>query len=387
MLTKRIWVGLGAAILASADAVAFQAAVPVDTVVASPAGVRFRVERVAQGLRIPSALIFLPDGRAIVAQRGTGELSLLDVRSGATTAISGLPQVLTGEDAGMSDVVLHPDFATNHWIYFAYSEGTPERSTTVVGRGRLEGTRLLDFQRVFVADAYSEDRYHYGVRLVWMNGYLMVSVGDRHHEARAQELSTHAGKILRLKDDGTAPEDNPFVGRNDARAEIWTYGHRNPQGLTLHPETHELWSHEHGPLAGDELNVVRKGANYGWPVISYGWQYSGGPIGQGLVSRDGMERPIWVWTPAIAPSGIFFYTDDRFPEWRGSLFIGAMGGRALLRLVIANGRVALEERLLNREVGRVRLVAQGPDGYIYLGNDDGQLLRLVPASGARGTTH
>jgi aldose sugar dehydrogenase len=354
---------------------------------------RFQAEVVATGLKQPSAMVFLPDGRALLVERQKG-VDLWEPESGTLTTLEGGPEALvgaengvhdanrpatlTGEDAGYHDVVLHPDFANNGWIYLSYSEGPRERSTTVVDRYRLRDKRLVDRQRIFTADAYSEDRFHYGGRMVFLDGYLFLTVGDRHHQDRAQELDTHAGKILRLRDDGSAPPDNPFVGTKDAKPEIWSYGHRNPQGLMVNPETRELWSHEHGPLHGDELNIIRRGGNYGWPVISYGWQYSGGPIGQGITTLKDMEQPIWVWTPGIAPSGMFMYTGDKFAPWRGSIFIGAMGARHLSRLVMQDGRVVVEERLMNRKMGRIRLVAQSSDGFIYVGNDDGQLLRLRP---------
>jgi len=356
--------------------------------------VRFQTEVVATGLKQPVAMVFLPDGRALLVEREKG-IDLLDVKSGALTPLEGGPEVLigvdsgvhdanrpatlTGEDAGFLDVALHPDYAKNGWIYLSYSAGPRERSTTVVDRFRLRGNKVVDRQRIFTADAYSEDRFHYGGRMVFLDGYLFLTVGDRHHGDRAQELDTHAGKVLRLRDDGSAPPDNPFVGTKDAKPEIWSYGHRNPQGLVVHPETHELWSHEHGPRHGDELNIIKRGANYGWPVISYGWQYDGGAIGMGITAKEGMEQPLWVWTPAIAPSGMIFYTGDRFPAWRGSIFLGAMSQRHLNRLVVRDGRIVVEERLMNRQAGRVRLVAQSSDGFIFIGNDDGQLLRLRPA--------
>jgi glucose/arabinose dehydrogenase len=354
---------------------------------------RFQTEVVATGLKQPSAMAFLPDGRALVVERQRG-VDLVNLKSGTLSPLEGGPEALigsatgvhdanrpaalTGEDAGYHDVALHPEYAQNGWIYLSYSEGPRERSTTVVDRYRLRDKRLSDRQRIFTADAYSEDRFHYGGRMVFLDGYLYLTVGDRHHQDRAQQLDNDAGKILRLRDDGSIPPDNPFVGTKDARPEIWSYGHRNPQGLTVHPETNELWEHEHGPLGGDEFNIIHRGVNYGWPVISYGWQYSGGPIGMGITKQNGMEQPLWVWTPGIAPSGMMIYTGAKFAAWRGSVFIGAMAGHHLCRLVLKDGHVVVEERLMNGKVGRVRLVAQSRDGFIYVGNDDGQLLRLLP---------
>lgn len=355
------------------------AAPPPEPLVFDSESVRFRVETVAEGLKVPSAMAFLPNGRALVTQRKSGEITLLDVGSGRLTPLRGGPRVLTGEDAGLHDVVLHPEHARNGWIYVSYSEGDLSRSTTVVDRMRLRGTELTDQVRVLTADAYSEDRYHYGGRLAFVGPHLYVTVGDRHHQDRAQTRSSHTGAILRVLDDGRVPEGNPFVGGDGAPAEIWSWGHRNPQGLAVHPETGELWSHEHGPLGGDELNLVQKGANYGWPVVSYGWEYSGGPIGMGIVAQQGVQQPAWVWTPAIAPSGMCFYTGDAFPRWRGSLLIGSLSRRHLNRLVLREGAVVLEERLLYRKAGRVRLVVQDRDGLVYIGNDDGRILRLRPA--------
>jgi glucose/arabinose dehydrogenase len=348
------------------------------TAIQQSASARFRVEIVLEGLVQPVAIAFLPDGRALIADRSSATLHLWDGRSNRLTAIGGLPAMVTGEDSGLLDVAPHPLFASNGWIYIAYSDGSVERSTTAVDRFRLQGTRAIDRERLFTANAFSEDRFHYGGRLALRDGYLFVTVGDRHHQDRAQELWNHAGTIVRLREDGAVPPDNPFVGRDSALPEIWSYGHRNPQGLAFHPVTGELWSHEHGPLGGDELNLVRKGANYGWPEISYGFEYSGGPIGKGIVALAGMEQPVWVWTPAIAPSGMVLYSGEAFPGWRGSWLIGAMGRRHINRLVLQDGRVVLEERLILRQWGRVRSIAEGPDGLVYFGTDDGRILRLRP---------
>lgn len=350
-------------------------------------GIRFVATEVASGLKQPVALQFLPDGRALLVQRQSAQLALLE-KSGALhfvdygQAESESPAngaILTGEDAGLLDIALHPHYAQTGWIYLSYSSGERERSTTAIDRFRLRGDRVVDRTRIFTAQAYSEDRFHYGGRMVFSGDFLFVTVGDRHHQDRAQELGNHAGKILRLTDDGGVPSDNPFAGRQDALPEIWSYGHRNPQGLVLAPAGGELWSHEHGPRHGDELNRIREGANYGWPVISYGWQYAGGPIGQGLTAQEGMEQPVWVWTPSIAPSGMIFYSGAAFPQWQGNLLLGSMAQRCLDRLVLRDGRVVLEERLMNPQAGRVRLVTLGPGGFVYLGNDDGKLMRLAPA--------
>ncbi|MGH8224243.1 MAG: PQQ-dependent sugar dehydrogenase, partial [Woeseiaceae bacterium] len=269
---------------------------------------RFRVEPVVGGLQMPSGMAFLPDGRALVCDRRAATLYLLDVQRRRLTQLQDLPEMLALEDSGLHDVALHPDYAKNGWIYFSYSEGEPHYSTVVVDRARLEGDRLADRERILTADAYSEDRYHYGGRLAFHEGYLFVTVGDRHHQDRAQDPDNHTGKILRIRDDGSVPTDNPFAAEHAKHAANWTLGHRNPQGLAVEPGTNTLWSHEHGPRGGDELNVIRRGANYGWPVISWGFEYDGGPIGKGIVSQEGMEQPVWVWSRTIAPSDMMFYS-------------------------------------------------------------------------------
>ena len=362
----------------------------------------FIADIVMTGMQQPVAMAFLPDGRALIAERRSARIHLFDPRSDSAVPVTGGPDVLTGvdegvsdarrpaaltgEDAGVHDLVLHPQFETNRWVYISYSAGPRERSTTAIDRFRVDGTRLVERERIFTADAWSEDRFHYGGRMAFANGYLFVTIGDRHHQDRAQELTNHAGKLLRLHDDGRVPDDNPFVGkqvgRQIAKPEIWCYGLRNAQGLVVHPDSGEMWFNEHGPHGGDELNRVRRGANYGWPVISWGWQYTGGPIGQGITEKEGMEQPVWIWTRAIAPSGLIVYTGDRFPGWRGNFFSGAMAARHLNRLVLVNGEVIAEERVLKGEggSGRIRLVAQSPDGFIYVGTDgSGQLIRLRPA--------
>jgi glucose/arabinose dehydrogenase len=351
--------------------------------------VPFRVDTLASGLEKPSALVFLPDGRGLLADRGAGTISLLDVARGGLLPLEGVPPSYTGnlEDdaAGVHDVVLHPRYEENGWIFVSYTEGDSVRSRMVVDRLRLRGSALRERERVFSASAWSEDQYHYGGRMAFLEGRLYVTVSDRHHDDLAQDLSTHAGKIVRLEDDGRVPADNPFVGVEGALPEIWSRGHRNPLGLAVRPGTTELWSHEHGPRHGDEVNLVRRGANYGWPVVSYGWEYDGGPVGQGIPALDGMEPAVWVWTPVVAPSGMAFYRGDAFPAWRGSLFTGAMSRARphLNRLVLRDGQIVLEERLLLGALGRVRLVAEGPDGFLYLGTDGGQLLRLRPVGDVR----
>ncbi len=250
---------------------------------------RVRVEVIADSLQIPFGIAFLPDGRALVTERAGGRLDLIDVRTGARTALEGVPPVFAETDGGMLDVVVHPDYARNGWIYFSYSARIGGDNTTVVDRARLRGPRLVDRQRLFTALPAIDDANHFGCRLVLHGGYLFISLGDRDQRDRAQQLDTHHGKIVRLHEDGRVPKDNPFVGTARALPEIWSLGHRNPQGLTLRADG-TLWEHEHGPFGGDEINVIRGGANYGWPVITYGREYEGGPVGEGLTAKDGMEQ-------------------------------------------------------------------------------------------------
>jgi glucose/arabinose dehydrogenase len=350
-------------------------------------GVRFVAEVVAIGFQALSGLAFLPDGRALTAERPNGRLSLLDPETGERVAIQGVPPVYGASDAGLIDVIIHPDFPRNHLIYYSYSAPGGALSTTVVERARLEGDRLVEAQRLFMAVPWSDSAFHYGGRLVLSGGYLFITVGERDRREQAQDRLNDNGKIIRLTEDGRIPPDNPFVGRGDTRPEIWTLGHRNPQGLVLNPFTGELWEHEHGPKGGDEVNLILPGRNYGWPIITYGREYSGETIGDGWTWQEGMEQPLHYYTPSIAPSGMDFYTGQAFPEWHGNLFIGAMAPGHLNRLVISSGQVVKEERLLSNRRWRVRMVRQGPKGYLYLGIDrywlgdeKGMLIRLRPAN-------
>jgi glucose/arabinose dehydrogenase len=337
----------------------------------------FVAERVLAGLSQPAAIQFLPDGRALVAQRDRGLITLADFSSGETTDIQGLPRLVVYGDAGVHDIELHPDYAKNGWIYIEV------HATAVLDRFRLEGARAVDVERVFTADGYSEEAYHLAARIAFVDGYVYVAFGDRQHPPKAQDNSNHAGTVVRLHDDGRVPEDNPLVGVEEEgkpkpRPEIWSYGHRDPMGLYRHPASGELWLHEHGPRGGDEVQVVRKGANYGWPIVSFGLQYDGGPIGMGIPWQEGMEIPAWVYVPSIAPSDLVIYQGAAFPAWQGSFLIGAMAGMHLNRLVFRDGEVVAEERLAQRLLGRIRSIAVDNQGLIYLGSDNGEVWRLRP---------
>lgn len=336
-------------------------------------------ERVLSDISQPVAIEFLPDGKALVLQRDRGIVSLADFATGEKRSVEGLPRLVVFSDAGVHDVELHPNHEDNGWIYLSYSEGEKYHSTVVLDRFRLEGARAVDVERIFTADAYSEGAYHFAARIQFVDGRIFLAIGDREHPAMAQDNSNHAGTVVRLNDDGTVPPDNPFVDSDKEprpRPEIWSYGHRDPQGLYRHPETGELWLHEHGPRGGDEIGRVKKGANYGWPVVSYGFEYDGGPIGMGIPWKEGMEIPSWVYVPSIAPSDLVIYQGAEFPAWEGNFLIGAMAGLHLNRIVMRDGEVVAEERLVQRLLGRIRSVAVDGAGRVYLGSDNGEVWRL-----------
>jgi aldose sugar dehydrogenase len=279
----------------------------------------------------------------------------------------------------MMDVLVHPDFASNGWIYYSYSATRGSENGTVVERARLKGNALGDHQTLFTSFPFYSNGAHYGCRLALKDGFLYFSIGERYAlRDSSQSLGNHLGKLIRIREDGTVPSDNPFAGRPGTKPEIWSYGHRNPQGLAFHPQTGELWEGEHGPKGGDEVNLIAPGKNYGWPVITYGVEYSGATIGEGITRKEGMEQPIHYYKPSIGPSGMEFYTGDAFPQWKGSLFMGALALTHLNRLEIEDHKVVKEQRLLEDKKWRVRSVKQGPDGYLYIGVDGGMVVRLRP---------
>jgi aldose sugar dehydrogenase len=340
-----------------------------------------RIVEVTDGLEHPWAMTFLPGGDMLITER-PGRLRIL--RDGHLLAdpVPGLPEIRAIRQGGLLDLALHPAFESNRLLYFSYAADHRGGVTTHVARGRFENDALHDVQVLFVAEPASDNGRHFGSRLLFdREGYLYITVGDRGEMERAQKLDDHAGTTIRLHDDGRIPEDNPFVGRDDAQPEIYTYGNRNAQGMALHPETGDVWQNEHGPRGGDELNLIRAGVNYGWPVISHGIDYSGAPIGEGITEKEGMEQPVHHWTPSIAPSGMAFYTGDAFPRWRGNVFVGALAHTHVARLTMDGNRVVDEEPLF-REMGqRIRDVRQGPEGHLWLLTDhrNGRLLRVEPA--------
>ena len=341
----------------------------------------FGYEIVTAGLEHPWSVAFLPDGRMLVTERA-GRLRLISAAGKLhPEPIGGLPAIRQHGQGGLLDVVLHPDFKNNQLVYFSFAEADGRSVGTAVARGRLRGHQLEQVEVIFRLLPKSKARQHFGSRLVFDNkGYLFITLGDRGDRPRAQDLNDHAGSLIRLHDDGRIPADNPFVKRAGARPEIFSYGHRNMQGAALHPLTGKVWTHEHGPQGGDELNIEQAGVNYGWPVITYGVNYViGTRIGEGT-HKEGMAQAVHYWVPSIAPSGMTFYTGERFPQWQGNLFVGSLKFRLLVRLVLEDEKVVREERLLKDELGRIRDVRQGPDGLLYLLTDesDGRLVRLLP---------
>ncbi|ACL74225.1 PQQ-dependent sugar dehydrogenase [Thioalkalivibrio sulfidiphilus] len=340
-----------------------------------------KVVPLTDGLENPWSLAFLPNGDMLITER-PGRLRIFRDGQLLPDPVAGLPEIRAFRQGGLLDIALHPDFENNRLLYLSYAANHQGGITTRVARGRFENDTLHDVEVLFTAEPASDNGRHFGSRLLFDRaGYLYITVGDRGDMPRAQDLNDHAGSTIRLHDDGRIPEDNPFVGRSDARPEIYTYGNRNAQGMALHPDTGAVWQNEHGPRGGDELNLIRAGVNYGWPVITHGVEYSGATIGEGLTEKEGMEQPVHHWTPSIAPSGMAFYTGDVFPNWRGNVFVGALAHTHVTRLVMDGDRVVEEEPMF-REMGqRIRDVRQGPDGYLYLLTDhtNGRLLRVEPA--------
>ncbi|WP_454694785.1 PQQ-dependent sugar dehydrogenase [Achromobacter aegrifaciens] len=349
-----------------------------------PASAPARVTAVVGGLNHPWAMAFLPEGGVLITER-PGNLRLLRIPGGLSKPLAGVPKVAAQGQGGLLDVALSPDFARDRYVYLSYAEADGSKSGTAVGRGRLsaDGTALEDFRVLFRQQPKLSSGLHYGSRLVFDGkGYLYISLGENNQRPTAQDLDKLQGKVVRLKTDGTVPPDNPFVGQAGARPEIWSYGHRNPQGMALNPWTGQLWENEHGPRGGDEINLVQRGKNYGWPLATHGINYSGQPIPEAKgADLPGMEAPLYWWPKSPAVSGMAFYDADRFPVWRNSVFIGALANQNLIRLTLDGDRVVAQEWLLTDRKQRIRDVRQGPDGYVYVLTDasPGELLRLAPA--------
>ena len=339
-----------------------------------------RVTTVAKGLEHPWGLAFLPDGRMLVTER-PGTLRVVTASGELSAPLSGVPEVRARGQGGLLDVALSPKFESDRLVYLSFSEPGEGGAGTAVARGRFTGSALEKTEVIWRQTPKTGASHHFGSRLVFReDGTLFITTGDRGDQRPAvQDLATTIGKVIRINADGSVPRDNPFVKRAGAKPEIWSYGHRNAQAAVLQPGTGKLWTVEHGARGGDELNQPQAGKNYGWPVITYGVDYSGEKIGEGT-AQAGMEQPVYWWDPVIAPSGAMFYTGKLFPEWKGDLFVGSMNPGALVRLDLENGKVVREERYLGNLGHRVRDVAQGPDGAIWLVTDagNGHLLKLDP---------
>ncbi|NID10776.1 PQQ-dependent sugar dehydrogenase [Fibrivirga algicola] len=346
-------------------------------------GLTVKLDTVASGLKSPWGLAFLPGGSMLVSDR-SGEVYRVD-KNNTKTKLTGGPTVLVEGQGGLLDVEVHPDFAKNQLVYLSYSavkqEGADKLSTTAVMRAKLVGDQLTEQKVIFEALPYSKTRHHYGSRLKFdKQNYLYVTVGDRGNEKQnPQSLESDCGKVHRLHDDGRIPADNPFSNASKARTSVYSYGHRNPQGMALHPTTGAIWTNEHGPRGGDEVNIIKKSANYGWPVICYGINYDGKPI-TNLSAKEGMEQPLTYWLPSIAPSGMAFVEGSKYPGWKDNLMVGSLRFQYLNRCVVEGGKIVKQENIL-KNIGRLRNVDMGPDGYLYVSVEDpGYVFRLQPVN-------
>ncbi|WP_370631309.1 PQQ-dependent sugar dehydrogenase [Robertkochia aurantiaca] len=350
---------------------------PADVEITTPEETSYTLETVVEGISIPWGMEFLPDGSMLITDK-SGEL--IHFKDGEKTQIQGLPEIYVRGQGGLMDLELHPDYENNGWIYISYAspEGEGEGGHTAIMRAKLDGDQLVQQEVLYKATPNSTSGRHFGSRIDFDNqGYLFFTIGERgNRDVNPQDITRDGGKVYRLYDDGRVPEDNPFTDREDAVKAIWSYGHRNPQGMLVHPDTGEIWVHEHGPQGGDEINVVRKGANYGWPVISYGVNYDGTPFTE-LTEKEGMEQPLYYWVPSIAPSGMAFVTSDVYPDWKGDLLVGSLKFQYLERLEIEDRKVVKREKIAEG-LGRLRNVRIGPDGYIYMGVEGKGIVKIVP---------
>jgi glucose/arabinose dehydrogenase len=350
-----------------------------DKTIKTPDEIIYDVETVVEGINIPWGIAFLPDGDMLVTEKSG---KLYRVHNGEKTEISQDLPIYNRGQGGLMDVVLHPDYHNNGWIYLSYAsdQGEGEGGHTAIARAKLNGNSLTNVEQLYKATPNTTKGQHFGSRIAFDNdGYLYFSIGERgERDVNPQDITRDGGKVYRLYDDGRVPESNPFYNTADGVKAIYSYGHRNPQGMLKHYKTGEIWVHEHGPQGGDEINVVKKGANYGWPVISYGENYDGTSFTD-ITEKEGMEQPLYYWVPSIAPSGMTFVTSDIYPSWKGSLLVGSLKFGYLERLEIENNKVILREKLLEG-LGRIREVRQGPDGYIYVGVEGTGVVKLIPKS-------
>lgn len=344
----------------------------------APLAAEVRAVKITAGLQHPWSMVFLPGGEILVSER-SGSLRRIQQGKLLATPVAGLPAIEEHGQGGLLGLALHPRFADNRWLYFAFAGKGQGGYSTHLARGQYQDGQLSKVQVLFEATPKSEAGQHFGGRIVFdPAGYVYLSLGDRGERDNAQDLANHAGSLIRLHDDGRIPADNPFVNTPGAQPAIYSYGHRNMQGMAIHPATGQVWTCEHGPQGGDEVNLERAGANYGWPVITYGEEYGGGAIGAGITEKAGMEQPVLYWAPSIAPAGMTFYTGERYPGWQGNLLVSALKSERVARLVLDGNRFVSEENLLEHTIGRIRDIQQGLDGYLYVLTDagDGGLYRL-----------
>jgi len=338
----------------------------------------YKLETLATNLQYPWSLAFLPDGKFLVSQRG-GQLLKLSADGSERKNIAGVPDTFVKSQGGFFDIVLDPDFESNKKVYLSYAHGGPHANGTGVVRATLGEDKLQNPELILLVESAKDTPVHYGGRMLFLpDGTLLVTTGDGfEYREDAQNLKSELGKVLRINTDGTSPPDNPYLQQGSPR--VWTYGHRNPQGLTLDTDAGKVYLHEHGPRGGDELNLLRAGNNYGWPITTLGVNYSGAHVSP-FKKLDGMEQPEWSWVPSIAPSGLAWYGGQVFPQWQGDLFVGALVDKEVRRLDIENGKVIAEEKLFSKLGERIRDVRSGPDGYLYILTDseDGKLIRVVP---------
>ena len=343
----------------------------------APEIINYTTEVVVPNLDIPWGMVFLPDKSMLITEK-SGEL--IHFKNGKKTSIEGLPEIYVRGQGGLMDIELHPDYNENGWIYFSYAsqEGEGEGGNTAIMRAKLKDDKLVENQLLYKASPNTKQGRHFGSRLEFDNeGYLYFSIGERgNRDENPQDITRDCGKIYRIHDDGQIPDDNPFINSPNAKKAIYSYGHRNPQGMVKHPETGKIWIHEHGPKGGDEINIIQKGKNFGWPIVSHGINYSGTKFTD-HTSLPGMEQPLFYWVPSIAPSGMTFITSDIYPEWKGNLLVGSLKFRYLERLELKNDKVVKREKLFEG-MGRVRNVKQGPDGYIYVAMEGVGIVKINP---------
>lgn len=342
-----------------------------------PEEVTYTFETVAADIAIPWGMTWLPNGAILVTER-SGMLYL--IKGQTKTEIKNVPKVIAKGQGGLLDIVAHKDYAKNGWLYITYSsdEGQEKGSHTQLIRAKLEGQSLVQIETLYKGTPNTTRGHHFGSRIAFDNeGFLYFTIGDRgNHPENPQDINRDGGKVYRLHDDGKIPADNPFVGVNGAKEAVFSYGHRNPQGMAKHPVTGKIWTHEHGPQGGDEINIVKKAANYGWPVITYGIDYNGSIISN-LTEREGMEQPLYYWTPSIAPSGMAFVSGDKYPKWKGHLLVGSLSFQ-YLELVKLEGEKVIGRQKIATDIGRLRDVRQGPDGFIYMAVEGKGIIKIVP---------